>query len=278
MCHGTPARDDGHCPGVPYFAGPATCQGCAALAAVWLAVRMKKPGGPLDWDGAVNAWHVAGHVYRMGRREWLTAAGWRTAYDDGVRTVVDLRNSHEARRRDTDPAVTEAAWSGIRLVSAPTEDPDDPRFIAVCGPYLNDPAHYVHNVRLFPAKLVEVFRTIAEAAPAGGVVVHCAAGRDRSGMVAAMLQDLAGDTDEQIAAGYARAARAINERYRTHGPPHDRERYIGETELAPLLEERGHTVVAFVRDLDTEDFLLRHGLTAAELIAVRSVLGATVTR
>jgi len=36
--------------------------------------------------------------------------------------------------------------------------------------------------------------------------------------------------------------------------------------------------VAFVRDLDTEDFLLRHGLTDAELIAVRSVLGATVAR
>ena len=232
----------------------------------------------MDWDGAVNAWHVAGAVYRMGRREWLTAAGWRHAYDDGVRTVVDLRNSHEARRRDTDPDVTEEAWSGIRMVSAPTEEPDDPRFTAVCGPYLNDPGHYVHNVRLFPEKLVAVFRAIAEAAPAGGVVVHCAAGRDRSGMVAALLQDLAGDTDAQIAAGYAQAARAINERYRTHGPPHDRERYVEETELAPLLEERGRTVVAFVRDLDTASFLLRHGLTGAELMAVRSVLGAPVAR
>jgi protein-tyrosine phosphatase len=239
---------------------------------------MEKPGGPLDWDGAVNAWHVAGRVYRMGRREWLTEAGWRHAYDDGVRTVVDLRNSREARRRDTDPAVRDTAWSGMQIVSAPTEEPDHPRFTALCGPYLNDPAHYVHNARLFPEKLVAVFRAIAGAVPAGGVVVHCAAGRDRSGMVAALLQDLAGDTDAQIAAGYAQAARAINERYRTHGPPHDRERYVEETELAPLLEERGRTVVAFVRDLDTASFLLRHGLTGAELMAVRSVLGAPVAR
>ena len=239
---------------------------------------MENSGGPPGWDGAVNAWHVAGRVYRMGRREWLTEAGWRHAYDDGVRTVVDLRNVHEARRRDTDPVVREAAWSGMQLVSAPTEEPDDPRFTAVCGPYLNDPACYVHNVRLFPEKLVAVFRAIAVAAPAAGVVVHCAAGRDRSGMVAAMLQDLAGDSDDRIAAGYAQAARGINERYRTHGPPHDRERYVGETELAPLLEERARTVVAFVRDLDTQDFLLRHGLTGAELHAVRSVLGAAVAR
>jgi rhodanese-related sulfurtransferase len=239
---------------------------------------MEKPGWALDWDGAVNGWHVAGSVYRMGRREWLTEAGWRSAYDDGVRTVVDLRNSGEARRRDTDPAVSGTAWSGIQIVSAPTEEPGHPRFTALCGPYLKDPAHFVHNVRLFPEKLVAVFRAIAQAAPAGGVVVHCAAGRDRSGMVAAMLQDLAGDADVEIAGGYERAARAINERYRTHGPPHARERYIGETELAPLLEERGRTVVAFVRELDTGSFLLQHGLTDAELLAVQSVLGVTVAQ
>jgi hypothetical protein len=28
----------------------------------------------MDWDGAVNAWHVAGGVYRMGPREWLIPA------------------------------------------------------------------------------------------------------------------------------------------------------------------------------------------------------------
>lgn len=239
---------------------------------------MEKPGRPLDWDGAVNAWHVAGGVYRMGRREWLTEAGWRDAYDDGVRTVVDLRNAREARRRDTDPAVTDAAWSGIRIVSAPTEEPDHQQFAALCGPYLNDPAHYVHNARLFPQKLVAVFRAIAGAAPSGDVVIHCAAGRDRSGMVAAMLQGLAGDSDERIATGYAQAARGINERYRTHGPPHDRERYLEEAELAPLLERRGRDVVAFVRDLEPETFLLRHGLRDAELSAVRSVLGVTVAQ
>ncbi|WP_457963374.1 tyrosine-protein phosphatase [Arthrobacter sp. D1-29] len=237
---------------------------------------MEKPGGAVDWDGAVNAWHVAGSVYRMGRREWLTEAGWRQAYDEGVRTVIDLRNSHEARRRDTDPVIAETAWSGLAVVSTPTEDPDDPRLTSVCGPYIKDPAHYLHNVRLYPEKFVAIFRAIATSAPAGGVVIHCAAGRDRSGMVAAMLQDLAGDSDKQIAGGYEQAARGINERYRTHGPPHDRERYIEEAELAPILSERGRAVVDVVRTLETSSFLLRHGLTPAELAAVRSVLGSRV--
>ncbi len=239
---------------------------------MWLAVRVDKTGA-VGWDGAVNAWHVAGGVYRMGRREWLTASGWRQAHDDGVRTVVDLRHPREARRRETDPAVPDEALAGVNIVIAPTEEPDDPRFTAVCGPYLNDPAHYLHNVRLYPEKLVDVFRTISEAVT-GAVVVHCAAGRDRSGMVAAMLQDLAGHPDQLIADGYAKAARGINERYRTHGPPHDRERYLPDAELTPLLEERGRAVVKFVRELNTRTFLLQHGLRHTELDGILRLLGA----
>ena len=239
---------------------------------------MKKPRSSVDWDGAVNAWHVAGDVYRMGRREWVTEAGWRQMYDDGIRTVIDLRNPAEARRRATDPVVGGAAWSGMVLVSAPTEEPGDPRFTALTGPYLNDPAHYSENARLFPHKLVGVFRELAAASPRGGVLLHCTAGRDRSGLVAAMIQDLAGDPDADIADGYRRSAVGINERYRTHGPPHDRERYVEEAELAPLLEQRGLAVVEFVRELDTRAFLLRHGLSPAELDAVLSLCGTGVSR
>ena len=232
----------------------------------------------MDWDGAVNAWHVSGGIYSMGRREWLTETGWKQAFDDGVRTVVDLRNAGEGRRRDNDPAVPAAAWAGIEVVQAPTEEPGDPRFTAVAGPYLNDPAHYAENARLFPEKLVGVFRAIAVAAPKGNVLLHCAAGRDRSGLVAAMVQDLAGDSDEEIAEGYRRAVRGINERYRTHGPPHSRERYLAEPELAPLLEQRGRAVVAFVRGLDTRGYLLANGLTTPELDAVLALSGAGVAR
>jgi protein-tyrosine phosphatase len=232
----------------------------------------------MNWDGAVNAWHVAGGVYRMGRREWLTEPGWRQAYDDGIRTVIDLRNAAEARRRDSDPSVADTAWSGMSVVSAPTEEPGDPRFTGLAGPYLNDPAYYADNARLFPDKLADVFKALAVASVRGDVVLHCAAGRDRSGMVAAMVQDLAGDSDQDIADGYRRAARGINERYGSHGPPHDRERYLEEHELAPLLEQRGDAVVEFVRGLDTANFLLRNGLTPAGLDAVLSLCGAGVSR
>lgn len=229
----------------------------------------------MHWDGAVNAWRISGSVFRMGRREWVTETGWKQAYDDGVRTVIDLRNPSEQGLRDTDPEVSAEVLAAFDVVNAPTEDPHHPEFKELCFPYLNDPACYAANARLFPDKLAAVFRAIASA-PAG-VVIHCSAGRDRSGMIAAMLQDFTGAGDHEIVAGYQAAMRGINERHRTVGPPHKHERYLDEDALVPLLEKRGGGALEFVRGLDTRNYLLRHGITPAELAAIGSRLASRVT-
>jgi protein-tyrosine phosphatase len=224
----------------------------------------------VHWDGAVNAWHVAGDVYRMGRREWLTAAGWQQMYDDGVRTVIDLRSPGEQRRRDTDPEVPAELLQRFDVVRCPTEDPDAEEFGALFGPYLKDPAHYGDYLRLFSGRLAAVFKAIAAAH--GKVVVHCSAGRDRSGIIAVMLQLLAGTTEEDIVRGYREGMRGINERHRTHGPPHAHESYLDEARLEELLETRGSSLLAFMRSLDVQAFLAANGLAPDEVAAVRSKL------
>ncbi|SFT48187.1 tyrosine-protein phosphatase [Arthrobacter sp. ov118] len=225
----------------------------------------------MAWDGAVNAWHVAGDVYRMGRREWLTEAGWRQAHDAGIRTVVDLRNEPEIRRRETDPPVRPAALAGFDVVLASTENPANTEFRKLCVPYLNHPAAYADNARLFPELLAGVFKALAAAQ--GGVVIHCSAGRDRSGMIAAMIQDLAGHSDEAIVQGYQRAMQGINEHHRRAAVPHPHERYLPDDVLSPLLEERGASLLQFVRSLNTAEFLRRHGLTGRELEAILAKVG-----
>jgi protein-tyrosine phosphatase len=233
--------------------------------------QLKAVPAAMDWDGAVNAWHVAGDVYRMGRREWLTEGGWRQAYHRGIRTVVDLRNAAEIRRRETDPTVPETATAGFDVVLAPTEDPDNREFRELCVPYLSDPVSYADNARLFPDLLAGVFKAVAAAK--GGVVIHCSAGRDRSGMIAAMLQDLAGHSDEAIVRGYQRSVRGINEHHRLSTVPHPHERFLPEDVLMPLLESRGKSLLEFVRSLNTADYLNRHGVTHGELAAILAKLG-----
>ena len=231
-------------------------------------------GSAVTWDGAVNAWRISGDVYRMGRREWLTELGWNQAYDDGIRTVVDLRNAAERKRRESDPLVSDELMGRFRVVLAPTEDPESAEFRSFCRPYLNDPAAYAANARLFPEKLAFVFTAVA--ASQGGVVIHCSAGRDRSGMIAAMLQDLAGAEDHEIVAGYQAAMCGINERHRIHGAPHAHEAYLDETALAPLLQSRGESVLDFVRQLGTYNFLRHNGVTEDELCALRALLQGRV--
>ncbi|VXC64268.1 conserved hypothetical protein [Arthrobacter sp. 9V] len=225
----------------------------------------------VHWDGAVNAWRIAGDVYRMGRHEWVTESGWQQMYDDGVRTVIDLRASRERRQRDTDPQVPDEVKARIAVVHCPTEDPDHRDFSELFGPYLKDPAQYADYLELFADKIAAVFKAIA--ASPGKVVVHCSAGRDRSGVIAVMLQRLAGAGDEEIVRGYELAARGINERHRTHGAPHAHDPYLSDADLEAMLTQRRNSLRAFLSSLDAAGFLTANGVAAPELAAVRTKLG-----
>ena len=226
----------------------------------------------VHWDGAVNAWRIAGDVYRMGRHEWVTAAGWQQMYDDGVRTVIDLRASRERRQRDTDPEVPHDVKARIDVVHCPTEDPDHGDFARLFGPYLKEPGQYAEYLTLFADKIADVFKAIA-AAPAK-VVVHCSAGRDRSGVIALMLQRLAGLDDAEIVRGYELAARGINERHRTHGAPHAHDPYLEQADLAALLERRRAAIEVFLGELDVQGYLRASGVTDSEIAVLKMKLAA----
>lgn len=227
---------------------------------------MLESTGQPHWEGAVNARIVLGSIYRMGRREWLTSAGWQQARADGVRTVIDLRNPEEVRRRPTDPQVDEAATAGIAIIHAPTEEPGHPEFEQLAVPYMNHPRMYPVNVEFFPARIAEVFRQIAAAR--GKVVLHCSAGRDRTGLVVSMLLQLAGRQD-LLASQYEASLRGINDWHKISPVKHPHESYLEERDLIGPLKERLEALDAFVDSLGVESFLLEHGLSPAELEAIR---------
>lgn len=227
-----------------------------------------------QWEGAVNARVVLGSIYRMGRREWLTGAGWQQAHADGVRTVIDLRNPDEVRRRPTDPQVDEAATAGITIVNAPTEEPGHPEFTQLAVPYMNHPRMYPRNVEFFPDRIADVFHQIAAAR--GKVVLHCSAGRDRTGLIVSMLLKLA-DRADLLESQYEASLRGINDWHKVSPVKHPHESYIEERDLVGPLNERLEALGQFVDSLGVESFLLEHGLSTAELETIREKMASGPT-
>lgn len=133
--------------------------------------------------------------------------GWAQAREWGLRTVVDLRCDYEKSRSDHDPCVGESAWSGVTIVDTPTEDHDDADFRSVCFPILDSPVSWAQSWRLQPHLVRTALVEIASAR--SGVLVHCSAGRDRTGMIVALVLGNAGVALEAVAADYARSVHAM---------------------------------------------------------------------
>lgn len=199
-----------------------------------------------------------GRLYRTSRLDAAGPDGLAAMVDAGVRTVVDLRNAVEIAPLELPPSVTRH--------HRPVEDPDDAAFMAAWGPRLHTPRYYATVLERWPDLVTDVFRTIADA-PDGAVVYHCAGGRDRTGMISALLLTLVGVPRPVVVEDYLLAVRANNDRAATE-PGWD-EPHRGPDELAAWCDEVGAALEDFLDGVDPEGYLRAHGVTDAELGRVR---------
>jgi protein-tyrosine phosphatase len=107
---------------------------------------------------------------------------------------------------------------------------------------------------------------------AAPVVVHCVAGKDRTGVVCALTLASLGVSDDDIDADYTRSS-AGNQRFvawaRANGKP--------ELEMLPWFYSPPGTMKLFLTELreqhgSVESYLRRAGLSRAELTALRTHL------
>lgn len=242
------------------------------------------------WDGARNLGDLGGlplvkggetktgRVYRSAAPEWMTSRGWDDARADGLVTVIDLRNEMERGRSDVHPVVAVDAMAGIHVVHAPTEDPADEQFLAECGPWLDHPLSWTANLRLCPDKIAWVLTAIAQAGHP--VLIHCAGGRDRTGMIGSILLVLAGATPDSVVANYEAGFRGAAQ-HRGHGlsfiettgewaPLADE--VWGEEELDAAVADRRPALFEWIETFDVEGYLLNAGLSEATLQRLKQLL------
>lgn len=165
-------------------------------------------GLPISRGGRV----ATGRLYRCANPATITAAGMALLVDAGIRTVVDLRGEAERVK-------ALAAFDPQRITVKPT--PIEPKTSARLRELLACSAVTRAQVR---DVMVDTYRGYAgEAATAfgaaidaivstreGGVLIHCTAGKDRTGFVAAVLQDALGVSRDSIMDDYLETNRSWN--------------------------------------------------------------------
>jgi len=173
------------------------------------AVNVRDLGGLVTEDGGTT---VTGRLLRGDNLQELSPADVTQLVGDlGLTTVVDLRSTIELEAEG--PAPLDAV-AGVRHVHLPVlpeqgsttdvvadalltrEDQDRSRYPAdpLCG-------HYLGYLEDRPDQVAGALRTIAGSA--GAVLVHCAAGKDRTGVVVALALSAVGVRQEAIVADYA---------------------------------------------------------------------------
>lgn len=164
---------------------------------------MTGPGAHLAWGDCVNVRDLGGHrtatgavtrsgaVVRSDALDRLTVQGWEALFEHGVATVVDLRTAEERGSRRLPGDLEEFH---VPLF----EDEDADEIFAAQG--MED--LYSRMLERRARAFADAIGAIAEAAR-GGVVVHCQVGKDRTGLVSALLLALAGVREDAIADDYA---------------------------------------------------------------------------
>ncbi|MFD8707559.1 tyrosine-protein phosphatase [Kitasatospora sp. NPDC059648] len=228
----------------------------------------------LVWDGCLNVRDLGGLPTASGRPtargaiaradnlDRLTREGWDALLDHGVRTVVDLRDAEEYKPLLPLP-------EDVELVRVPLDELAGPAWWRAHGRLDGTPLVFRPYLEHCPHAAAALITAVADARP-GGLVVHCGAGRDRTGLAALLLLALAGADRAAIAEDYLLSGPNVRPLYGMLGLPDPYRR------IDAVLAEAGTTaeaaLEATLEGLDPVAYLLAAGVTPARIAAVRERL------
>jgi protein tyrosine/serine phosphatase len=246
------------------------------------AVNVRDLGGlPTEDGGAI----VPRRLLRSENLQELTPADIARLVDEiGLTTVVDLRSTNEVTIEG--PAPLDAV-PGVRHAHHPVLaellDASDTVKAALLteaieadrARYPADPTagHYLGYLENRPDQVVGALRAVATAP--GAAIVHCAAGKDRTGVVVALALTLAGVDAETVVADYV----ATNERIEAIVARLSRSKVYSEVTSKPVQAHapRAETMKALLEEVTAryggvEAYLTANGFTSGEAARLRAKL------
>ncbi len=252
------------------------------------------PRRVLSWESCFNVRDVGGYEMPSGgRTRWrsfvradnlcrLTSDGRASLVAYGVRTVIDLRAPFE-RRIDPSPFAPAGAGAGeVAYLHLPLLDRDgtEANVWAAVDAAPSVDAMYSLIMERCRTQIGDAISAVA-VAPEGGVLVYCHAGKDRTGLIAALVLAVVGVPYATIAKDYALSERCLQPLYASQlqreGDPE--KRVALERQLrSPLNTARAHTMLTLLARLDEHhggacEYLRGAGVGSSELGHLRVRLG-----
>lgn len=231
----------------------------------------------LEWDGLANARDLGGlalidgcqtrigAVVRADGLDHLSPAGWDALHRHGIRTIVDLRSGFEVDAAPYVPPI-----DGIEVVRPGWEEGllDDPEFAdwAATG-RLSCALYYQRFLERWPERTTATVRAVAQA-DAGGVVIHCVHGRDRTGLLSLLLLSLAGAEHAAIVGDYLASDDHLA-RDERRGDLHRRNQEVAVQLFAAAGTTAADEISGLLHELDVASYLLAAGLSDDDLTRVR---------
>jgi protein tyrosine/serine phosphatase len=247
------------------------------------AVNVRDLGGLPTEDGGEI---VPGRMLRSDNLQGLTPSDVAKLVDDiGLTTVVDLRTVGEVELEgpgplDAVPGVRHAYHPVLPVLGSRTDAVAEALLVrkiaADAARYPDDVTcgHYLGYLEERPEEVAGALRSIATSE--GAAIVHCAAGKDRTGVVVALALTLAGVSPDVIVADYVATAdriEAVLDRLRVS------KTYAADTSNRPVAAHtpRPETMKAFLEQLDVRygglaKWLAGHGFGEDDVSLLRTRL------
>lgn len=223
-----------------------------AAAAIAGLLNFRDLGGlPVEADGRIRA----GRLYRSACPDTFGSAGLKAIRALRLRTVLDLRDEYERVARPYELGDPRIARLNTPVLGGRPVPPDQPGL-------------YAHMAGECGARFTAAVRALArrDALPA---LVHCAVGKDRTGVVVALALSAVGVPDGTVVEDYLLSNAGLGLAAPDPAGPPDLYQ-TGRHVSARLIED----VLARARRRggDVPGFLALHGMTDAELASLREAL------
>lgn len=145
-------------------------------------------------------------LYRSGNLSSLSQQGQTELLNLGITRIIDLRTRAE-RQLDPPPFLGRSEYLNLSLL------PYRNRALNTASAEAKDNGDYAIAILQHAAnQIVTILGAILDA-PSGPVLVHCHAGKDRTGLIVALCLELAGKSREEVAADYVQTGPELIEFY-----------------------------------------------------------------